>query len=691
MAETQVTGTTFNEHWIDGGTASVSPAFNIDNPVMWTPITVISGLASGYCERAAVISGGTLATSDSVVVEWDNATDAQKEATVSKCAANIALGVVPLVQMDLYRSADATFAYPTSGTSNYMKTMDALITQLVQPGGYVMATGFTYSENFSGVALAATARAAAATPASAITTPTSNGNTTVMTPAYPASWAIQRKWMLDELRYTGNTVTYTKVTGIYGNALECNAGGTATTVKADNIDSFTSMVINSADAMLGPLDLLGYGSAAINYVQGTRISTEAGATYRAQEPCYLPYGICITGVTAAVSSTVYASCYAAAPIAQAYGVNVVNNITELSTGVITITGPSNTVYIVPSGCTATFTGTAVGSVFIDIKSGGSALVADTVALEGANINAGGALLHTQPRVDGSSYYNPGTPGELLYNYRGQDSFYDSPYTYKTTGTITDTAQNNFVASGTVSASAASMGILGVEADTFTVTGGAEARVVLVSSGATLDVVDGVVEQLYINYGGSANIRCNLSGTITVFSGGTLSVASTGIVTNLNIEDGAVLYLSGTDINTLLPGEVSACLFNPLKATPTSPIQSGWCLLSGTVFASAAATGGTACVYGSAGSGVISTVRDELTSNVSLIDVTAAQYNTTAYGVSILGNTTYNGYSFIPLLSSASVTHGYHFLALYGVGAGGGVVNHYTDFRCRQSSTDFTTN
>ena len=214
--------------WIDGNTATTgisipeghSRDYNVDRPDFWPPMSVISGLASGFCERKAVLNP----TFSGVI--WSDQTSA---AIVSRCVQGLALGSKGDA---LFNAAnDATFHYPITGATNYMTAMDAAITTLVSGTTYfVTAAGQQYrasNDVFSGLAVAARTRAGN-TAGSSIALPTSDGwnYSEEMLPAYPVAWAKERKWMLDELRYVGTGMVTIDPINIIGNVYEYSASST---------------------------------------------------------------------------------------------------------------------------------------------------------------------------------------------------------------------------------------------------------------------------------------------------------------------------------------------------------------------------------------------------------------------------------------------------------------------------------
>lgn len=208
---------------IEGTTVSlydqdVEPTFNVDNPVLWGPLSVISGLASGYCERRAVlnpefITGTTTANNEQqdVIQNWYD-DSASRDAIVANCINNLAAGSSG--DHDLFKDTTNVYFNPigTAGVSNYMVAMDNAITALVSGVSvYVNQDGEPFESQgvtpFSGLAAAASiAAAVGADPISAILLPVSEGGSNFNAagaPALPVEWAKERKWMLEQLRFTG--------------------------------------------------------------------------------------------------------------------------------------------------------------------------------------------------------------------------------------------------------------------------------------------------------------------------------------------------------------------------------------------------------------------------------------------------------------------------------------------------------
>lgn len=188
---------------ISGSTAV--PSFNIDNPSFWLPLSVISGLASGFCERRAVIdplfvvgSTGEGAQAIQVKLDW-TASPANRDAITSYCVNNMALGM-PIESMYISSTNAAGMSIGVPGGPNYMTAMDALLTSIVgSTAAYVTGGGTELSFDTVAQNAAATAGASGSAMPGHIV---SNGDNGYFDLLLPADWAVQRKWMLDELRWT---------------------------------------------------------------------------------------------------------------------------------------------------------------------------------------------------------------------------------------------------------------------------------------------------------------------------------------------------------------------------------------------------------------------------------------------------------------------------------------------------------
>ena len=193
---------------VDGVTTSVlnqnvTPTFNVDEPTMWPTLSVMSGLASGFCERRAVLDDDFV-TATGTTLHWNQGTVANRETIARNCMHNLAMGSSGAA--NIYKTAtDATMnLIGTAGASNYMVAMDNAITTLIGTTDKFVSSGATPAA-YSFDTLKADAAAAATAAASAVDAITSNGGTFNAQGALatPVMWAKQRKWLLDELKYTG--------------------------------------------------------------------------------------------------------------------------------------------------------------------------------------------------------------------------------------------------------------------------------------------------------------------------------------------------------------------------------------------------------------------------------------------------------------------------------------------------------
>lgn len=203
--------------WIEGNTDTTggvslqgTPTFNIDDPTMWPTLSVMSGLASGFCERRATLDDDFV-TAAGTTLHWSAGTAANRDTIAKNCMHNMALGSSGAA--NLYKTATDATMYPigSAGASNYMVAMDNAITTLVGDMTKFVSSGTTPAA-YTFDTLKAAAATAATNAGSAITTITSNGGSfnTKMALATPVMWAKQRKWMLDELKYTSQTAVYDK-------------------------------------------------------------------------------------------------------------------------------------------------------------------------------------------------------------------------------------------------------------------------------------------------------------------------------------------------------------------------------------------------------------------------------------------------------------------------------------------------
>ena len=198
-------------HMEDGTPAgsynSATAEYNIDDPKFCTPMSVLSGLVSGFCERQAVVMTGNTIGGSAWQTAKTAAADAANGNTVQSMTALIALGrdvgstVAELA--NVVPSTDANFMMISAGTAGtYMQVFDGLLNLTITSGGYVDVTGATAYDTFAKVATVAVQAAQAA--GQPIGTPVSGGlaYSGTMKPTLPTEWALERKWMMEVLRRT---------------------------------------------------------------------------------------------------------------------------------------------------------------------------------------------------------------------------------------------------------------------------------------------------------------------------------------------------------------------------------------------------------------------------------------------------------------------------------------------------------
>lgn len=210
--------------WVD----EARHTYDVDDPTFCSPESVISGLVSGFCERQAVVNSSfiTGTTASPVTSDWYAATDAGKAAIVDSCVQHVIChDLKPSdVGAESYKGpVDGSF-HPVDRASvqdggvtkitTYMTHMDGLIDSMVQTGVYKTdITGATAYTTFD--QLASSASAAVAGTASACDLAVSGGTNYSVNfmPMFPKDWALERKWMMEQLRYTGDQGGNYRLTG----------------------------------------------------------------------------------------------------------------------------------------------------------------------------------------------------------------------------------------------------------------------------------------------------------------------------------------------------------------------------------------------------------------------------------------------------------------------------------------------
>ena len=763
MPDIQVTGNTFNEKWIDGGTASVSPTFNVDKPTFWTPLPTISGLVSGFCERLAVVSAGlaSSATAGDATTQlltgftWYQNPSTQEQiasnsAMVSKCVDNIALGN-PLNSTFTAVTGGAVMHIVGNPTSNYMKGMDARITVLVSNGGFVSSAATPGPYTFSGtnLTLATAASARALVAGSAIPGTISSGGGTLlsgtMKVTLPATWAIQRKWLLDELRYTPGTLTIGQTkTPVY---IGCYALAQRTYVEdKTTLTAAIKGVIDVGDQE----NYADYGGNALTYLNLVRTSTTA-ISYAASS-AYLPYGATAQWEWGNVQTPVNA--YVMAPMLDGMNAGVwfmpnisssnathMEDIKTFYSGVYTEMVQPYTAqnlhystynrYLVQSGATVTFTADpatvgdyGVAIQFLDIQSGGTAYIdpgntptQKIHCVELCNVMNGGKLSvlsngHiVNKRTATSIYINPeaGCPVYYFRNYIPLNGYIDGGwcaghYVYESGNTITTLPKSGtdtyglYVLGGDNGANTVTLNFSGtmlvaqVESGCTAIVNNSNADLqdVSVQSGGSLYISKGSAGFVHIGNGAAVTVKDSCS-QINVYSGGTVTInGASAHVDTLWVQDGAKVNITASSLqagtlynsDSVLINNVHLTLFHPFQFTT---LTEGW-----NTFQVTSETTSRGRYLGSSANTTIATISNSIINAVTanpLKDIN--DYTNTAFGQSTIGGVAHNGYSIFGQLSSCTVTYGNQVMAFYPATDGGSAepINHYTEFKCRQSETD----
>lgn len=606
-----IDGSTVDPKWIDGGPGNPEPTFDIDNPEFWLPMPVMSGLASGFCERAAIVSGGTVGGKT-----WDGATSGAKADVVSCLAANLALGVIPSnsAMTNMFSSANTDFM-PTrhNATSNYMKGLDNMLTTLISaPGGYVRNVVGGTPSTYTFTTLANDGRSRSVVAGSSATSVGSGGGayTSRFLPALPSVYPIHRKWMLDELKYTatGADTTYLNaVSDLTGYLLKTNE----VIEQAGNINSAISSYIYNSSAGLSSETVGGVATAqrAYTLLEFTRI-VSGGTNYTVSAASPIAYGmLAIWSGASTIESPI--DVYFGAARAEDTDENLwfISNTYNSSTSswynvpfyhsgtsTITVTQPYVTPssYIIGSDAKITFTAQVPTSAWweygtmiscLDIKSGGIVYIDPGVSdayritsVGACNIDSGATLqlLHngssTFPRTSGSAY-NSLIGGIGLYtNYRPVMTFYDglgqASYIYESGGTLTQLPMHSggryyglyvFGAdNGPVQTEISLVSsvnehiILGalIESGCTVTVANSETRIegeVGVMPGAVLYQTDGYIATLRVASGATATIGSECL-IAYVQSGGSLYLNNNCRLSYLDIDDGAKVYITGAAIS-----------------------------------------------------------------------------------------------------------------------------------------------
>lgn len=380
--------------WVEGNTNATSAivasdtTFNVDQPTMWTPLSVLSGLASGYCERRAVLDNQFVDTISGTTYTWDQTSEDStaagvRAAVVQNCMHNLAKG--SSVE-HLFDTADATMScIGVAGGTNYMTAMNGAIAAII--GATVTYTDIN-GATFTSASLSAAASAAAAADSSSYT---AGITAAAFALALPAEWAKEKKWMLDQLRYMGavtdkaGTETYTH----YSSGVV--ASRTAKTITMD-----TTTATNTGSSFTQVVSA--YGSGAITF---SPIPVKLTATCTSH-----------SDVTSDLSSAAFSVYFTFAPdasIDESTLDYVANNMQYISSSV---TATGTTAYCVVHGGTLSINSANSYPSAVVVESGGClAILHSAVRIPKLYLFDGAVIT---PVVVGSSAYK--YADNIYYNF-----------------------------------------------------------------------------------------------------------------------------------------------------------------------------------------------------------------------------------------------------------------------------------
>ena len=727
---------------INGNTAGI-PTFDVDNPTMWTPLSVISGRASGFCERRAVLDS-EFKTGASTSKTWlqnddTSAAIADRAAIVSNCMHNLALGS-DYAHLFYSSGANAIMApIGSAAVSNYMTAMDSAITAIVSGTNvYVDENGSSYESTgraaFDGLASSAyiTASAQSAT-GSSILRPSSGGGSslkTTMAIGLPVEWAKERKWMLDELKYTGGGAAsgYTSATWrLRENVLLTsndivNVSGISAAVSSYLTSNYTNAAYGWDGYNTTVLTFTRSSGAATTYTIGSSWLAYGLVARWIDQTVHTPVNIYVVPAAAWTDGVWFSPNYFSSSTASS---GYILNIKTYNSGAYTEIVPADAIaskYLLLSGATVTFT-TAQGVVsnsldVIDIQSGATAYI--DIGEEGlerftevsaANVMQNGKLAIISGgseiiRSSGSTYrtLSEGFPIYCYHRYQSGDPYYDGgwgagKYMYISGGAVTslpvwsdstpfglyvfgaDNGANAVTVSFNSSHYEDVIQVAQIESGcSVTITGSRSVmNAVTVQPGAKLEISAGTVQMLTVQDSGTAIIHgyCDY---LQVYSGAIVTISgSTAKVNHLTIEDGAVVnitadtVINGTICNLVTSdGDTSSSVVVAnVEVDLFHPIQfvglsRGW-NNSLSVTSETLDSIRYGRYYGSAYNTAMTTITSSISAALADNPIRDIQeYSATNLGSSHIGGTTYNGYSVFALLSSCTVVYGARVRAFYPV-------------------------
>ena len=691
--------------WVD----TTNSTFNVDDPTFWTPMSVISGLASGFCERMAVAkiasAGGTVETGAKATLvtgkTWTigATTDpalGSNNAIVSNVAHGFATGTTGAT---LYNTHDASFqTVGTSAGANYMKAVDDAITSMVtMQSSYVDANGAAYS--FTTLANAAVTRAAAS--GSSILTPVKDGTNSnaPFAPAYPVEWAKERKWMLDQLRWTGGGVVEPKVVtnafyniyDVYGpnNEHVYDAGVWGTTVGLAISAAYNAAVTGGTENVtsLGTAEI-NYRGPLFNYQVGITGDTVCTITAPRTHNQRIPYTMYFVYNNPTVDDKIQAYCGAHNYAAEIYTLWDEGTAVKIGPGTASIAAAQNTNYILVDGASVSIIGgNTVGNVIV--SEGCTAVIGASVTVPKLCIMDGGRVTVPAPTT-GNTY--TANIDEFYVNYRYamcDSALYDVKYVNGATpvaaeqdisylvngGTLSmgaNIAASRVVVSGTVN-NPGKVVVTGPYAVQDNILIGPHGSVLATGQGP--DTGNALATRICIMSGGYMSAGDIPIGIVNVMSGGSLDINNCS-VNVLGLYDGAVVNINGNNMLTSTGtggtailsiekiGDIRVGTYDTFAFDADTLKPNSWNTLNVTNV-----TGTSAFVS--------SVTRDTA--------ATASAHMATAPLVGgTIGNATLPTSTALLTLSGARIWRNFSVLAINGGTATGDVrEDHYKDFRVRQ--------
>ena len=585
-----VNGSTDNPKWIDGGPGNTEQTFNLDNPAMWPTTPTLEGLVSGFCERAAIVVT-SLPSFPAGLETWAQEAPADNpgnSAIADSATANIAKHN-PTAQL-FQNTPPQTMSGPgrAATSSNYMASFDSALTLLINPeGGYKTSAGTSYND-FAALAASAVSRAQAA--GSAIASPQSGGGNyaKVFYPAYPVEWAKERKWMLEELRYTGKPVYCSEC---YVRALRPDITSSVENAADVAQDLYSSAVAAGYETAEVRIDSTGVGNTALmGYYRYVDNNTDMIQTASPQADNAIPVELVtrpIDGATVAAGDVV----------AFYFGEPTEVNLPDydgmwyeqvgrriLVKGSTAASDSSDNRYTVLSGGTLRLTADG-GGCGVSVSSGGTLLLQSDTRAGNINIMDGGVCHYVFNDAAGTHIINQNIASQwrnykmIAYPFENAEFVYCTGIT--TTAIPTNTSSNFYLDGDGCKVTLTGDGWISAyitSGATLTLTDTIKTSNVIVESGGSLVYshpslpgdTNYEVVSVYVASGGKASLTNVRAGFAYVAPQGSLGMTTCGPLYAMELTAGATVTVVGTTISDLYTN-----FFNAFGL----PVSSGWNLVA----------------------------------------------------------------------------------------------------------------